>query len=347
LPITEKSTRPLALKKYKERFGLSWVEQREVKGNQEVRLKPLAEFRNLLEEPGKFLLVPSEEVTHAYAKLPVHMNAINIRDTIKPIDGGSVSETISVNHRQVAEQAKKTRGKMLVFLNHPNFKWGVTAEDMITTPELRFFEVYNGHPSVNNEGDKDHPSCEQLWDIVLALRLGKHGLGTVYGLATDDAHRYHSFGVGKVNPGRGWIMVKAPYLSSESIVRAIDALEFYPSTGVILDDVKVTSDELAMTIRPEPGIRYKTEFIATMKDASLESTPRKSKDEKLKSLTRVYSEEVGKVIAESNDLSPRYKLTGKELYVRARITSTKPHPNPYLKGDVEMAWTQPAVPKRD
>jgi hypothetical protein len=37
-------------------------------------------------------------------------------------------------------------------------------------------------------------------------------------------------------------------------------------------------------------------------------------------------------------------LTGKELYVRAKIISTKAHPNPYQKGDVEVAWTQPLIP---
>ena len=57
-----------------------------------------------------------------------------------------------------------------------------------------------------------------MWDIVLALRLGKLKLPIVYGMATDDAHGYHAFGVGKVNPGRGWIMVKAPYLTAETIV---------------------------------------------------------------------------------------------------------------------------------
>ena len=27
-----------------------------------------------------------------------------------------------------------------------------------------------------------------------------------------------------------------------------------------------------------------------------------------------------------------------------RVVSTKAHPNPYQKGDVEMAWTQPVTP---
>ena len=61
-------------------------------------------------------------------------------------------------------------------------------------------------------------------------------------------------------------------------------------------------------------------------------------------MTRVYSADVGKVVAESTDLEPSYRLTGKELYVRAKVTSSKPHPNPYQKGDVEVAWTQPVVP---
>jgi hypothetical protein len=342
MKIDEKKNRPLALTKYRERFGPAWVEERTVKGEREVRLKPLAEFRSLLEEPGRFLLVPAEEISHRFGKLPVHLNGVNLRDLIKPADGADVRETIRVNHRLIAEQAKKTKSAMLTTLNHPNFGWGVTAEDMALADELCLVEVYNGHPSVRNEGDKDHPDAERLWDIVLALRLGKHGLGVVYGLATDDAHGYHAWGVGKVNPGRGWVLVRVPYLSAEAIVRAMQAGDFYFSTGVFLEDVKRSEGELALTIRPEPGVRYRTEFIGTLKETPLESTPHADKDGK--PVTRRYGPGVGQVLAESSDLSPRYKPTGKEWYVRARVTSTKAHPNPYRKGDVETAWTQPIVP---
>jgi hypothetical protein len=316
-----------------------------VKEKKQVRLKPLAEFRSLLEEPGKFLLIPAEEITHAHKKKPVHMNAINLRDVIKPVDGDSVAEAIAVNHRQVAGQMKRTGRRILTFLNHPNFGWGVTAEDMVLAAELRYFEVFNGHPSVRNEGDATHPDCERLWDITLALRLGKHGLGVVYGLATDDAHRYHEWGVGKVNPGRGWVMVRAPYLSSEAVVRAIDAGDFYSSTGVVLDEVKRSPERLSLKIRAEPGVTYTTEFIATAREASLDSKPQLDKDGKPLPVTRVYGDGIGKVVAQTKDLAPSYKLTGKELYVRARVTSSKAHPNPYRKGDREMAWTQPALPR--
>jgi hypothetical protein len=50
------------------------------------------------------------------------------------------------------------------------------------------------------------------------------------------------------------------------------------------------------------------------------------------------------IVAESDALEPRYRMTGNELYVRAKVISTKPQTNPYQKDDVEVAWTQPVVP---
>jgi hypothetical protein len=344
IDVPDKGTRPLALKKYKVRFGDHWVEQRLHKGKPQVRLKPLAEFRSLLEKPGRFLLVPAEEITSQFARFPVHLNAINPRDVIKPMKGGSVSETIQVNHRAVAEQRRKSGRRMLTFLNHPNFGWGVKAEDMAPVDELGFFEVFNGHPSVRNDGDDLHPSCERLWDILLALRLGKHRLGVVYGLATDDAHGYHAFGVGKVNPGRGWVMVKAPYLSAEAIIRALEAGDFYATTGVLLDDVRRDKDKLTVSVRPAAGVIYRIQFIATMRDTPLTSEPRLDADGKPLNVTRIYRSEVGKVVAETQGTEASYRMSGKELYVRAKVISSRAHPNPFRKGDVEVAWTQPIVP---
>jgi hypothetical protein len=91
-------------------------------------------------------------------------------------------------------------------------------------------------------------------------------------------------------------------------------------------------------------VQYRTQFIATLRDARLGSEPLVDKDGKPLDVTRLYSPDIGKVIAESEDLTPRYRLTGKELYVRAKVTSSKPHPNPFQEGDVEVAWTQPFVP---
>lgn len=339
-----KGVRALAVRKYRARFGDAWVERRTRQEHPQVRLKPLAEFRSLLEEPGRFLMVPAEEITHQFAKAPVHMNALNLRDAIAPADGDSIAETIGVNHRAVAVQAQRTKRPMIATVNHPNFYWGVRAEDIAGTEEARFVEVFNGHPSVRNYGDAVHASCERLWDIVLALRLGKLHLPVVYGLATDDAHGYHAFGVGKVNPGRGWLMIQAPHLSGESIVRALEAGKFYASTGVTLKDVRRDGDRLILAIQAEPGVSYRTQFLATSRDAPLTSEPHRDQEGNALPVTRAYSAEVGKIVAESDALEPVYRLTGKELYVRAKVISNKPHPNPYQKGDVEVAWTQPILP---
>ena len=332
------------LQKYLDRFGPEWVERRETGAKKQVRLKPLREFRSLLEEPGKFLLIPGEEISASYAKSPVHVNGINLRDVIPAAKGGSVAETVDVNLRAVGAQRKKTGWRMLAVLNHPNFQWGVRAEDMVLSEELRFFEVFNGHPSVRNYGDDLHASCERMWDVVLALRLGKYKLPVVYGVATDDAHGYHEFGLGKVNPGRGWVMVRARHLTAEAVVAGLEAGDFYATSGVALDDFGRRGNEVRLSIRGEPEVTYRTQFVATMKDVVLDSEPRRDREGNEAAVTRMYSADVGKVVAEVEGVSPAYMLTGRELYVRAKVISSKPHPNPYQKGDVESAWTQPIVP---
>jgi hypothetical protein len=340
-----------ALAAYLARFGEQWVERRTRQDRSEVRLKPLAEFRSVLEEPGRFLLIPAEEITHRFAKRPVHINAINLHQMIAPADGDSVSETIRVNLRSVALQRARLRRPMLGSVNHPNFGWGVRAEDLAALEELAFFEIYNGHPGVGNYGDRRHPGVEEVWDIVLALRLGKLGLPVVYGLATDDAHNYHIFGRGNSNPGRGWVVVRWPFLSAEGMVRGLEAGDFYASTGVTLKDVRRQGADLALSIQGAPEVSYRTQFIATLRDAQLiaksrqiVSEPRHGTNPMELEPSRDYGPEVGKMVAEVVGLEPRYRFTGKELYVRAKVISSRVKPNPFKQGDYEVAWTQPFVP---
>ena len=73
--------------------------------------------------------------------------------------------------------------------------------------------------------------------MVLAARLSQPDGEILYGLGTDDAHNYHEYGLGKVNPGRGWVVVRARHLTAESIVAAMERGDFYASTGVRLRDV--------------------------------------------------------------------------------------------------------------
>ena len=100
-------------------------------------------------------------------------------------------EVMQNNIDAIVAQREATGQPMMPHLNHPNFGWAVTAEEFMQLKGEKFFEVYNGHPSVRNEGDGTHASMERFWDIVLTWRLGVLDLPVMYGIATDDAHNYH------------------------------------------------------------------------------------------------------------------------------------------------------------
>jgi len=158
-------------------------------GNLEVRLRKFDEVAKQFNDEGKYLLIQGEEISNFSGTTPVHVNVSNIKELIQPILGtASVFEIIQKNVRSVIQQREKTGQPMLVHLNHPNFHYGVTAEDLMHVVGERFFEVYNGHPGVHNSGDKHHASTERIWDIINTWRLVELGLPMMYGLATDDGH---------------------------------------------------------------------------------------------------------------------------------------------------------------
>ena len=115
-----------------------------------------AAIKAKLEEPGRFLLIPSEEITDKN----VHVNATNIRELILPdksLDTTTSPEIIkALQHAFDAVHAQRVRTGVPMFahLNHPNFKWAITAEELMRIDHEQFFEVYNGHPKVNNDGDE-------------------------------------------------------------------------------------------------------------------------------------------------------------------------------------------------
>src|SRR5262249_51784131 len=150
----------------------------------------------------------------------------------------------------VEAEAKKSGRSVFVHLNHPNFEWGVTADDIAHALGERFFEVYNGHRDVRNYGDKEHPSCEQIWDYVLSLRLGKLNGPPLFAFAVDDAHNHHK-DQGIANPGRGWIFVRCDKLDAEAIVDALRRGDFYASSGVVLDEIEATAASLTVKIAAE------------------------------------------------------------------------------------------------
>ncbi len=334
------------LERYLKRFGKEWVVIREKDGKQQTRLKTLDEFRPMFDEKGKFLLIQGEEVTDHFGNLPIHINATNIQEVIKPQGGKSVRETIANNLIAIEVQSQRLRQPIFAHLNHPNFGYGVTAEDMAAVIEERFFEVYNGHPGVNHLGDATHAGTERLWDVANTIRIGEMQSPPLYGMATDDSHNY--FGERGASPGRGWVMVRGDKLEAESLIHALHGGDFYASSGVELADIRYSEEtgKLEIAIKSEPGAEYTTEFIGTKKGYDAKSEPVVDKDGKEISATRHYSKDVGQVLAKVNGEKASFTVTADVLYVRAVISASTPPENPSFKDQKKQAWTQPVGWKR-
>lgn len=317
---------------YQRRFGGGWVETRTgPKSEVEVRLKPLSEFRALVEQRGEFLMIPGEEITDSVAGKPVHMNATNVKELLNPLGGGTVREAIANNLRAAQEQAERTGQEILVHVNHPNFGLAITAEDLAAVVAERFFEVYNGHPGVKHLGEGDaHPAIEKLWDIANTIRIEQLGAAPLLGIAADDSHDYD--GRPGSHTGRGWVMVRARYLTPESLIRALRAGDFYASSGVTLRELAYTPDTrtLRVSVAPEPGAAYTIQFVGTRarrEGESDQNQPRKA--------------DVGIQLKLVDGTDAEYVCPDDVFYVRAVITSSVEHPDPSFNGQRQQAWTQP------
>ena len=330
------------LQKYRLRFGADWVETSGDPDSADyaIRLKPLDEFRHLVEEHDRFIMVHGEEISDSAEGGPIHMNATNLSELIEPQGGATVRDTIRNNLRAVLEQAKRTGRDVIAHLNHPNFGYAVTAEDIAAVIEEKFFEVYNGHPAVGHLGDENHPSIERMWDIANTLRIGELNSAPIYGVATDDSHNYHGKPGGSYT-GRGWIMVRSKYLTPEHLIRAMNAGDFYASSGVTLSQVyfDAKSKTLEIEVEPVANETYTIEFIGTRKGYDPNSQPREGDPR----VTRKYSSDIGATLATVNGHIATYRFKGDELYVRAVVTSSAKHSSPSFEGQKKQAWTQPVT----
>lgn len=230
----------------------------------------------------KFILIPGEEVTDSFDQKPIHINAYNPERQISPQHGESVAATIQKNVEAIRA------AKALPSINHPNYHWAISAQDLLTVKGLGLMEVYNGHPMVNNAGGGGFQSLDELWDVLLSADQ------RLRGIAVDDAHNFKTLGKDLSNPGRGWIHVRAESLTAAAIVDAIGRGDFYASSGVSLADVRVTREEYRVEIQPRQTEKFTTYFIG----------------------------EGGRVLAKSFDTAPVYRFAGGEKYVRARVESS-------------------------
>lgn len=322
--IDDNKTKKLALQKYQKKFEDHWIHTRkDSEGNTMVRLKTLQEYRSIFEASEEFLIIQSEEITDRYENKHIHVNATNIVKKIEPRGGKTVAEMLQNNIDAVNAQRKETGVPMIPHINHPNFGWSVTTDDIKKLDGEQFFEVYNGHPAVHNFGDDTRPGMDEMWDDILTAYI-LNNKPPLYGLATDDSHSYHERKVGHSNTGRGWVMVNAQNLNPVSIINALEKGDFYATSGVDFNYIKKANNTLSFEVQPETGVTYKVQFIGTKKSNPMDT---------------------GIVLKETNEIENSYTLTDDDLYVRAIIISDKLKENPYQEGETERAWVQPLINK--
>ncbi len=319
--IREDSLYQQAFKQYLEKYGEDWVNYKRDEDGLKVQLKTLEEFRPLFEEPEEFMIFKAEEVTAYLEDKAVHMGAINVQELIEPREGNTIVELIQNNLDAIREQGEETGQPVLQHLNHPNFTYAIDAEDIIQLEGERFFEVFNGHPYVNNYGDSLHDSTEKMWDQV-NIAYHAEGKPLLLGIATDDSHHYHKFGSKYSNAGRGWVEVRSTELSPEAIIRAMENGDFYASTGVELEDLNFDGKKLSVKVKKEEGVNYEIRFIG-VKQNSMNS----------------------EVLKKSSETEANFEIPEDVIFIRAKIISDKLKKNPYKKGDTEVAWTQPVLSK--
>ena len=346
------------LEKYRAKFGDDWVETRTVRAEKDdpkagiqagqaivqARAKRLEEYRGRFEEPGRFLLIMGEEITGKHGNVHVHMNALNLAEMVPPQQGKTFEATIAADVAAVRAQEQAIGRPILTQLNHPNWGGVVPVEQIWGVADLHFFEVMNSRPTeVFTRGNDTMLSTDRLWDVILAKRLGDLGLGPVYGIAADDSHSIDG------GSGSGWVMVRATELAPGSLIQAMRRGDFYATTGVLLKNLQWDGKRLTVAVEPERGLTYRIQFIGTLPgyDRSRED----ARDEKGNLLppTRRYSPDIGKVLKEVEGTRAEYVCTGRELYVRARVVSSRVVPYPNKERDkglpavYETAWTQPMV----
>ncbi len=235
----------------------------------------------------RFLVIKGEEVTSSFKTASIHVNGLDVAERVEPArDAASVVDTLQRN----VDAIRKVDG--IPHINHPNFGWSITPDDLRQVRNNRLFEIYNGHPTVHNDGGGGVPSLEQAWDMILSQGV------LLYGIAVDDAHVFKDPGNPAVaGPGRGWIVVRSDRLEARALLAAVERGDFYASTGVELVDVQSTGTSMTVQIRRRGDFKYRIQFIG----------------------------KGGQLLKEDIELSATYTFTGSEGYVRAKVLDSGGH----------------------
>lgn len=181
-----------------------------------------------------FLAISGSEVhpQNPYGGAPYHIVAINIHERVN---------CAKMHPNAVLDEIKAQGGEAV--LCHP-YWCGHTISDFLPLRGYLAVEVYNDTCMSIGKG-----FSEQTWDDLLDRG------GPVFGIAADDAHgtEHDCF--------HGWVMVKSPELTLESIMEALRTGAFYSTLGPAISDIQIShaDKEIAVKCPPAQSIVFKAE----------------------------------------------------------------------------------------
>ncbi|HOX07758.1 MAG TPA: CehA/McbA family metallohydrolase [Planctomycetota bacterium] len=181
-----------------------------------------------------FLALSDHDVAPAYAGLDPHGLVLVPASEVSA--GGQHVLAVGCSARIEPEpERQKVIGAIasaggLAVLCHPN--WGrdfnhCPMEELARLTGYAGIEVFNG--SIIE--DPGSPVASDKWDRLLSA--GRR----VWGLATDDIHF-------PIQRGRGWCAVRAAARTSEAVLAALRAGNFYASSGVAIAEIGLRGSEL-------------------------------------------------------------------------------------------------------
>lgn len=194
-----------------------------------------------------------------------------------PADWKNMVRTSEQKAIEILKRIKKHNG--LAVLGHPAWSLNTPAQ-LLRLNDFDAIEVYN---SVSECGMSDRAYSETIAD-----QLANEGFFTNL-VAADDTHYYNG------DQCRGWIMVEATDLDTQSLIRAIRAGRFYATQGPEVHLEKVSDDKVRVICSPVDKIVFQTNT----------------------------SWAVGRVVSGEDIIEAEYHKYGPDRYVRVEVTDAE------------------------
>ncbi len=276
-----------------------------------------------------FLMIIGNEITSS-----VHFTALGVKNNfsvktiLKDYENGDLKgyklpqpDTTKIGHSQILINGMLDKGA-LVFINHPNFSTGISAEEMLKLKGATAIELSNAHPTVYNWGNDRHIPVEEKWDYLLSYGQ------KIFAVGSDDEHHLQKWGPDAANPGRSWIMVEADKLNQDNILKSISEGKFYASTGVELSKYKVSDNGIQVEINKKKTLKTLKQNLGVA--------------HKTTKATEGFTIEIlgfgGEVVLVSNSAKLKHSYGSINKYLRVRASYCKKQGDEYL---TYYAWCQP------